>query len=284
MPTPSPICLVDNGSLRPAATFNLRRVAACLSERLCETVEPVSLLHSHKVDPARLEGEPARILEPWIESYLEQGTRSFRLLPYFIGPTGALTDYLPMRLGKLRAKWGAFAFQRANFLFPGEAIDDGIITRMLATRVRGLKEEKRLSLCPVVLVDHGSPRPEVTAVRDYLTKELAKALGDEVTSVHAASMECRPGPEYAFNEPLLERQLSLPPTDSGDVVVSLLFLGAGRHAGTAGDVAEICDTAESRQTGLKTYMTEALADDEEIVELLARRFEVAFGQGEAVKL
>ena len=38
------IFLVDNGSLRPQATLNLRRVAASLSEQIGETVQAASLL------------------------------------------------------------------------------------------------------------------------------------------------------------------------------------------------------------------------------------------------
>ncbi|WP_353057295.1 hypothetical protein [Salinicola sp. JS01] len=55
------ILLVDNGSLRPAATLNLRRLAAALSQVSGEAVEAASLLHSFKIPPSSSAGtRPSR--------------------------------------------------------------------------------------------------------------------------------------------------------------------------------------------------------------------------------
>ena len=62
------ILLVDNGSHRAQATLSLRRIAAALSEKVGHKVNPVSLLHSTKVDPSELNGEPAQIFEPFIKA------------------------------------------------------------------------------------------------------------------------------------------------------------------------------------------------------------------------
>ena len=62
MPSHS-IFLVDNGSLRPDATFALRALASALSGHLDKVIEPVSLLHSHKIAAKDLAGEPATIVK-----------------------------------------------------------------------------------------------------------------------------------------------------------------------------------------------------------------------------
>jgi sirohydrochlorin ferrochelatase len=125
----------------------------------------------------------------------------------------------------------------------------------------------------VALVDHGSPKPEVTALRDRMADALKKRLGDTVLDVAASSMERREGAEYDFSEPLLERLLNRAGWDSGDVVVSMMFLSPGRHAGPGGDVDRICKVAESRHPGLRTYMTGLVGDHPDVVPLLTRRLE-----------
>ena len=50
------IFLVDNGSLAPEATLQLRGIASALSMEMGHPVEAVSLLHSHKVDASALDG------------------------------------------------------------------------------------------------------------------------------------------------------------------------------------------------------------------------------------
>jgi hypothetical protein len=120
-------------------------------------------------------------------------------------------------------------------------------------------------------VDHGSPQAAVAAVRDLLGRQLRAVLGDEAEAVAVASMERREGDAYAFNEPLLATALRTPPFDRGEVVVALQFLSPGRHAGPGGDIATICAAAEAGQTELRTQMTEPIATDARLVELLAER-------------
>lgn len=85
-------------------------------------------------------------------------------------------------------------------------------------------------------------------------------------------MERREGPEYAFNEPLLEQALRQPPFDRGDVIVALQFLAPGRHAGAEGDIAAICAAAEAAQPGLRTHLTTTLGAHPQVVDVLASRF------------
>jgi hypothetical protein len=116
-------------------------------------------------------------------------------------------------------------------------------------------------------------------VRDRLGVLLGRAMGGDVAGCAVASMERREGEAYAFNEPLLASRLAAAPFDEGDVVVALQFLSPGRHAGPGGDVATICEQAESTAAAegrvLRTAMTAPIADDERIIAVLERRVKEA---------
>ncbi len=266
--------LVDNGSLRPDSVLNLRRLAAELGDATGKEVLPASLLHSSKVDPAELNGEAAVNLERRIRFSLEEGIREFSIIPFFLGPSGAIVDYLPQRLAYRREKHGAFHVERSPFLFlegPGENAD---LVKILVDHIGGAMACRGWTRPRVALVDHGSPLPAVTRVRDALASELASVLGDRVETVAAASMERRPGPEYAFNDPLLEDLLEQPGWNTGQVVVAMLFLSPGRHAGKDGDIARICRLAEERHPGLETCMTALMGQHPGIIPVLQRRMEL----------
>ena len=84
-------------------------------------------------------------------------------------------------------------------------------------------------------------------------------------------MERRGGDEYDFNEPLLENLLG----SSGferDVIVAMLFISPGRHAGPAGDIAEICKSSEATLPGLKTYMSDLFASHPKSLQVLEKRY------------
>jgi sirohydrochlorin ferrochelatase len=272
------LCLLfDNGSLRPAATFSLRRTAAALAARLPVPVLPVSLLHSSGIDPAELGGEPARLLEPALGELLATGERTVVLLPLFFGPSAALTEYVPRRLEALAAKQGPADIRLARPLVDLGAAPDDRVAEALAERTRETVRRQGLVRPRVILVDHGSPQPAVAEVRNHLAARLGRILATEVEAVAPASMERRPGEAYAFNDPLLEERLTAAPFNQGDVVVALQFLAPGRHAGPGGDVAEICDRARARCPGLRTHMTEPVEDDPRIVDVLVQRFREAAG-------
>jgi sirohydrochlorin ferrochelatase len=266
--------LVDNGSLRPDAVLNLRSVAARLSERVGEQIDPVSLLHSSKIDPALLGGEPAQTWERYIKALLAEGERAFTLLPFFFGPTGAIQTYLPERLASLRARFGDFSLMRAPFLFD-EAVATDALAQIVAENVRRTLRERGLTRAPVILVDHGSPLPSVTYVRNFVAGQLSLLLSDCLESIAAASMERRDGDLYAFNDPLLEHQLDQPGYNRGDVIIAMLFLSPGRHAGPEGDVAQICTAAQARNSLLRCHMTDLVGTQPAILDLLATRWRTA---------
>lgn len=259
--------LVDNGSLEPAATVRLRELAAELAGKIGAPVAPVSLRHSSAIAPARLGGVPAEILEPALARRLAAGQTEFVIVPLFFGPSRALTEFLPARGAFLRRGHPALRLRLAPPLF---AAGDDRLARILADQVRVVGPT---AAGRVALVDHGSPAREVTAVRDALAVQLAGLLGDG-TIVAPCSMERRPGPEYDFNEPLLEKLLAQPGW-RGNVVVAMQFLLPGRHAGAEGDVAQICRRAETARPDLRTHLTPLVGAHPALSGILADRWRAA---------
>ncbi len=264
--------LVDNGSLEPAATLALRALAAQLSTRLGHTVEPVSLLHSSGIAAAQLEGRPAELLFPALENRFAAGHRDLVVLPLFFGPSLALTEYVPENLSRLRAKFPAL---RVRVAPPLHAAGDGRLARILADHVRAEPGDPSGAPARVALVDHGSPVAAVAEVRNELARQLAAELGDAVAVVAPSSMERRPESAYDFNDPLLAKLLGTPPWNFGRVIVALQFLLPGRHAGPAGDVAQICRQAEAAHPGLQTRLTKLVGEHPLLLEILADRWKTA---------
>jgi len=268
-----PVCyLFDNGSLRAASTLSLRRIAERLQARLAGVeVRAVSLLHSSVVDPGELGGRRAELLQPALEAALARGENDFVLVPLFFGPSAALTVYLPERLRALQKKSPPLRARVARWLVDAAA-DDARLASILADAVRRAAMAAGWRRPKVVLVDHGSPERGVTAVRDFLGRQLRRRLAEEVSTVAVASMELRPGAEYSFSAPLLADLLRSENFGGGDVVVALQFLSPGRHAGPGGDVGEICAAAERDRPGLRTALTGLVGEDERLADVLAERY------------
>lgn len=266
------VFLVDNGSLAPGATLELRALAKGLSERLGREVEAVSLLHSHKVDPAELGGVAATIVKRRMRASFAAGRRRFMILPLFLGPSRAITEYLPVLLGELREECPEMEVVIADCLF-GQSLErpDPRLVEMLSDHVRVADPEGAMH---VALVDHGTPAQEVNALRNSVARDLADALGRRVV---ACSMERREGAEYAFNEPLLEGLDAIPDFAGGRLLAAMFFLLPGRHAGAGGDVAQI--GAELVQRGIYEGVesTALLGRHPLLLEILADRYREAGG-------
>lgn len=262
--------LVDNGSLEPAATLVLREVATNLSIRTVRRIEPVSLLHSHQVSKDQLGGVPAEIVETYLRRELGAGESKFTIIPFFIGPSRAITVYIPELIEKLRLEYPEIKVKVAPPLYQE---GDLRLAKLLADNVREVWIAN-LSLSNsvrVAMVDHGSPAAAVTEVRDTLAEQLAIELGEEIETVAPCSMERRAGEEYDFNEPLLETLLKRDGWNSGAVIVAQLFLMPGRHAGPDGDIAGICAQAESAATQLRIARTPVLATHPGLIDVLVDR-------------
>jgi sirohydrochlorin ferrochelatase len=268
------VLLVDNGSLQPAATRQLRRIAAALGRRLRRRVEPVSLLHVDKVRAQQLNGRAAEILEGAVQRRVSAGVRDLVIVPLFIGPSRALTRLLPARIAQwksgcpgLRVRVAAPLAQRGDHRL-AQLLADQVRARLTPAFLRG-------ATARVALVDHGSPVRAVTQVRNRFAAQLRRELGSRVAAVAPCSMERRPAVTYAFNEPLLESLLAAPRWNSGPVIVAQLFLLPGRHAGPGGDIAAICRRARKNSPRLRTSRTALLGNHAGLIAILADRHRAA---------
>jgi len=271
---PPPACLlVDNGSLQPGSTIVLRRIAAVLGRRLKCQIDPVSLLHSNVVETTELEGKPAEILETAIRTRYAAGIQGFLIIPLFFGPSGALDDFIPQLLRKLAGDLPGLRIAVGEPVATANQTTDPRIAALLAENIRQVIREKAIGHPAVIVGDHGSPRPEVAAVRDRVARQLAAQLGDEVRIVSPASMERRRGEQFAFADPLLESALrSSKGLPGGDVVLALMFFSPGRHAGPKGDIDAICRAAELEHPGAHVYATPLVGEHPMLINILADRF------------
>lgn len=264
--------LVDNGSYRAESTLSLRRIAEALGKEVGHEVHPVSLLHSGRVAPEELGGIAAEVFEPFVKRHCrEHGLRSFLVVPLFFGHSAAIYEFLPQRLEVLREEIPELELRIAPSLVDLADPSDTGVAEILAELVRRKAEEEQLVRPAVTLVDHGTPRIAVNKVRNFLARQLQELLREDASMVAASSMERRDGDEYAFNEPLLENLLG---SDgfAEEVVLSMLFISPGRHAGPGGDIAEICADCVKRHPGLRTHMSDLFATHPGIVRLLGTRF------------
>ncbi len=154
-----------------------------------------------------------------------------------------------------------------------------LLAQILADHVCAALGSRQPSSVDVLLVDHGSPLPAVTAVRHWLAEALAALLEQRVGTkigVAEAVMERREGPDYAFNGRLLAEVLdevggSASPQSPRDVILAMQFISPGRHAGAAGDIAEIVTAAEAKYPGLNVQITQLMGEHPRFIDVLATR-------------
>lgn len=266
------ILLVDNGSRRAAATLALRGLAAAVSERCGRRVSPVSLQHADRIAAADLGGRPAEVFRGFVDARLREGERDFVVLPLFFGPSRALSSFIPQQVAELTDIHGEFRVSIADVLVPLPG-GEPRLAEILADNVRSALGDADAA-GRVIVVDHGSPIPQVTAVRKYAAESLSALMPDSV-DIGQAVMERRDGAEYDFNGDLLESVLAgIDPSDrQAPVVLAMLFLLPGRHAGEGGDIAEICDAAMQRQPGLRVAVSCLVAEHPRLIDILSDRLE-----------
>lgn len=279
MSTSPIVFLIDNGSLRPDATLGLRRLAKLLAQRSGLQVEPVSLLHSSKVPAEDLAGVPAQIVKPSLRRFIDGGAREIVCLPLFLGPSLGITAYLPTLIDSATAHASDVNVVVAETL-AGVDVDepDPRLADMLAAHVRETVRAAGLSHPQVALVDHGTPAEPVNRVRNAVARQLAGLLEADRATVVACSMERRAGAEYDFNEPLLENLAQLEAFHRDELIVSLFFLLPGRHAGAAGDVAQICDGLIARGAFSRIERTPLLGAHATLLDILDDRLQAALSR------
>ena len=263
------VFLIDNGSLRPQATFGLRCLAEGLAGRTGLRVEAVSLLHSHKIAADKLNGVPATIVKRRLRECLAAGHHEFVCLPLFLGPSLAIADYLPQVVDELSGEYPELKVRIASVL-AGEDFDapDPRLAQMLADQIRALRPSPSMK---VALVDHGTPIVEVNRVRNAVARQLSSEL--DLPLVLPCSMERREGGAYAFNDPLLERLGSVEDFAGGRLILAMFFLLPGRHAGEGGDVAEICEGLIAEGTFEQIQNTPLLGEHPMLLEILEDRLQ-----------
>lgn len=265
------IILIDHGSSCPDTTLALRALAQSLGRRLGELVRPVSLRHADKVAALALDGRPADTLEPYLRRALPTGVRDFLLIPLWLGPSRALSRAIPDVVAALRQEYGSFQVRVAPELCPlpmGEAR----LVDILLDHIAAVAAAQAIASQRLILVDHGSPSPQVTAVRTWLAERLRERLPPGA-AIQEAAMERRASAEYDFNGDLLEVVLRRLAAEDprAPVILVMLFLSPGRHAGRAGDITRICTRVESEVSGFRAYRTPLLGAHPTLIDILAER-------------
>jgi len=266
------ILLVDNGSRRAESTLGLRHLARLLGLRSGQTIHPVSLQHADKVEASRLGNRPADTFSTFVRRRLEQGERQFIVLPLFFGKSRALTAYIPEQVAELTREFGIFELIQADVLFP-LPVGEPRLARILCDNLTTAAHLEQFPLKRVMLVDHGSPIPEITAVRRTLATQMRKMLMH--VELNEAVMERRAGQEFDFNGQLLLdalRDMAMG-QESACVFLSLLFLSPGRHAGPGGDIEQIRSQVINEFPGFRIITTPLVGEHPGLVDILLNRLE-----------
>lgn len=126
----------------------------------------------------------------------------------------------------------------------------------------------------VVLVDHGSQRPESNALLEDLARAFAERFSDRYEIVEPAHMElAEPTIAQAF-EACVKR-------GAERVVILPLFLAPGRHM--TRDIPALAARAAAQYPGVEYRVAPPLGRDALILELLAKRAEEAYSDPGATK-
>lgn len=267
------IILLDNGSKRPEATKNLRRLATAMARRKGKDVHAVSMLHSSRIPPASLDGRPAETIEPFLRRQIEAGERRFAIVPLFFGPSLAIDDFLPEVVARIRADTGPFDIDVAPVLCP---LPDGEprLVDILEANIRDAMQQRQITPARILLVDHGSPVAAVTAVRQWLAARLTTRFA-EVATIDEAVMERREGSEYDFNGQLLEQALERAAARHEPTLLAMQFISPGRHAGPGGDIDEIVRRARDRHPGFHAVASPLIGEHPLFEEILSERIDTA---------
>lgn len=291
--TPPPlVVLVNIGSLRPEPYVDLRQLSFRLSRALRLPVVPCSFRFSHRIDAVKLHGLAAQTFESVVRTHLatRQATRSSEavvVLPLFVGNSSTLTEFLP---DVLHSCWDAavaadagqnlsLAVRLGSCLVDTTTPTDDHVARILQEKVVGLTADvPRRDDVAVLVLDHGTPNRAVHDARELVGAQLRARLGDSVRVVGTSCMERRDGPEFDFNDPLLDVALEYYGITAGVVVVALLFLSQGRHAGADGDIEHILTGVRAKHPDVDIRVTEPLGTHELLSEILQDRYYAAVGK------
>ncbi|GAB9468470.1 Nad-dependent epimerase/dehydratase [Globisporangium polare] len=280
------VVLANIGSLRPEPYLDVRQLSFRLSRSLRLPVVPCSFRFSNRIDASKLHGIAAKtfemVLNEHLQQYSEQSTEVV-LLPLFFGNSSTLTDFLPDVLNKCWRNFTNDGAARVNrpplsLRLGGCLVDmanpaDDRVAQILMEKVKALTADvPRSEDISVLVLDHGTPNKEVHEARELVGDQLRKLLEGQVKLVGTGCMERREGSEYDFNDPLLEVALEHYKITSGVLVVAILFLSQGRHAGANGDIEEILEGVKEKHPNVEIRITEPLGTHELLSEVLQDRY------------
>lgn len=264
------IMLVDNGSIKPAATLMLRELAENLSRKSKYKIHAVSLRHADCINSDQLEGKSAHTFVPFLTQKLQSGKHKFILLPLFFSESSAVTSFVPEQIKLLEAQFGEIHLTIADVVYPLPEGDSRLVTILfdyIQQRIKSISDKQN-----IVLVDHGSPSPKVTAVRQHIAAALQQQIDDIV--IEQAVMER--GTEYDFNGPLLESWLTEKAIKGEkNAIIALMFFLPGKHAGEAGDIEKICERIKKQYPEFNIHIAPLIAEHAELIEILFSRLKVA---------
>ena len=262
--------LADNGSFEARSIMNLRRATQLTAESARVKVLPVSLLHSSKVDPSLLDGIKAETMADFLTGPIGQSVDDLRILPFFFGPSRALTEWLPEKLEQWQSERDDRNFHILDCLHQS---GDSRLAVALEDLCHQAIEKNKLKKPFLALVDHGTPVFDVHRVREEVGEELKERMADHVSGFSTCSMERRAGGEYDFNEPLLENLLDEKIEGFEEMLVAQLFLSPGRHAGVGGDLDRICSSFANSSPSHRLVRTDLLGTHPSVLEILLERIE-----------
>lgn len=266
----SMILLVDNGSSKANATLQLRQLATNLSKQSKYNIHPVSLQHANKIPPELINNQPANVFIDFMSEKLKQGERNFILLPLFFGNSKALTTFVPEQCEILKETYGDFSLEISEVIYP---LPEGelLLTEIILDHINSTAAQYSLPLKNIALVDHGSPTPRVTAVREHLVKSIQQKLPADI-KLEQAVMERREGKEYDFNGDLLKDWL-INKAESGErhAIIALLFFLAGRHAGEGGDIEDICQDVMNLYPNFTIAISPLISEHDTLLSILHSR-------------
>lgn len=182
------VLLVDNGSLRPASTLSLRRIASRLGSHVHFEVVPTSVKWSDSIPATDLGGVAAESTQLALGRLASSGIRRAILLPVFVGPSETISKTLPSVAAAVRRQFPALEdVTIAAPLIRGES--DGFegaveVAKILAGHVRRTVAAHAWTApdapLHVAVCDHGSPSRPVNAVRNHVAALVAAALPAEL--------------------------------------------------------------------------------------------------------
>ena len=144
-------------------------------------MHPVSLLHSSKIDPEKIEGIAAKTPERSTKAAYEAGQNEIWLQPLFFGPSAALIEYLPERVRILTGKRPELSVRIASSLIPHPAsITPSWVLEILSDHANALRMADP-NIQKWFLVDDGLPRKEVAEVRDRVSADFGAFWKKEKT-------------------------------------------------------------------------------------------------------